>query len=125
MKRIIATILLSFVIASMLPDVLEADAEVPLPPTKGGYMVMANLYAKQYDVSARKMKETIKCESSWNPDAENETSRELSYGLSQINTKAHTNITEEQAKDPEFAIKFMAENFSKNKENMWTCYRNK
>ena len=60
----------------------------------------------------------IDCESSFNTKAKNISSVERSYGLSQINTMVH-DVTIEQATDPEYAINFMAENFSKGKYNMW------
>ena len=49
--------------------------------------------------------------------------REKSYGLSQIHLPSHPNISLEQATDPDFAIEFMAQNLSKGKGKMWTCYR--
>lgn len=74
--------------------------------------------ALQYNVSASRLTFFIKCESGFNPKALNPNG-EFSVGLSQINLESHTNITREQAESPEFAITFMAENFSKGKYNMW------
>lgn len=80
-------------------------------------------YANKYQVSRETIMKIITCESNFNPQAKNITSKESSYGLAQINLKVH-NITIEQATNPEFAIRFLAKNLSKNRGNMWFyCYR--
>lgn len=80
-------------------------------------------YAQIYSISPLLMKEIIKCESSFNVNAKNITEREESYGLVQINLLAHTNISIEQATNPDFAIEFLAKNFNK-ADRMWvTCYK--
>lgn len=77
-----------------------------------------------YDVDEHLISEIVQCESSFNLDATNITKKEKSYGLVQINTLVH-DVTIEQAKDPEFAIDFLAKNIKKGKaDDMWvTCYR--
>lgn len=80
-------------------------------------------FATQYNVSSSTMTKIIACESSFRPNIINSTSREYSVGLVQINLKAHTKITEEQAKNPVFAVEFLAENLSKGKGRMWSCYK--
>lgn len=75
-----------------------------------------------YGVETKIIQDVINCESGFNPDAQNITEKEKSYGLVQINLLAHPTITEEQAKDPEFAVEFLAKNLAKNKGNLWTCY---
>ena len=80
-------------------------------------------YANKYQVSRETIMKIITCESNFNPQAKNITSKESSYGLAQINLKVH-NITIEQATNPEFAIRFLAKNLSENRSNMWFyCYR--
>lgn len=78
--------------------------------------------ADEYNVSEKLMVDIIQCESSFKSNAENITKREESYGLVQINLMAHPNITEEQAKNKEFAVDFLAKNLSKGKGKMWSCY---
>ena len=78
-------------------------------------------YAKKYKVSQSKMNTIIKCESSWNTNAINHTSKEYSAGLVQINLLAHKNITIEQAQNPQFAIRFLAYHLSQGHASMWTC----
>lgn len=78
-------------------------------------------YANEYNVSADVLTNVIRCESNFNPNAINNSPIEYSVGLAQINLKAHINITVEQAKDPDFAIRFMAERIDKTPE-MWSCY---
>jgi hypothetical protein len=48
--------------------------------------------------------------------------REQSYGLAQIHIPVH-DTTYEQAIDPEYAIDFMAKNFSKGNAYWWSCYK--
>lgn len=66
------------------------------------------------------MMEVISCESSFNPNAIGDSGK--SYGLSQIHTPSHPDITKEQALDPDFAIEYMAVQFSKGNQWMWSCY---
>lgn len=64
---------------------------------------------------AYQMERTIYCESS-NKNVQSyivkNGIREESYGIAQIHLPSHK-ITKEQALDPEFAIKFMSDNFDK------------
>ena len=76
-----------------------------------------------YNVSQETLLSVIKCESSMNPEAHNHTKRENSYGLVQINLKAHPEIKKEQALDPSFSIDYLARKISENKGNMWSCYK--
>lgn len=92
--------------------------QVPISPQVKTIEQLIDEKALQYNVSASRLTFFIKCESNFNPKALNPNG-EFSVGLSQINLEAHTNITREQAEDPEFAINFMALNFSKGKYNMW------
>ncbi len=84
---------------------------------------LITLFSTQHKVSSETMSRVISCESSFNPNAINSTSREYSVGLVQINLKAHKNITVEQAKDPVFAVNFLAENLAKGRGKMWSCYK--
>jgi hypothetical protein len=79
-------------------------------------------YADEYNVSAEVISNVIKCESGFNPNAINDSPIEYSVGLVQINLKAHKHITVDQAKDPDFAIKFIAENIANGNGRIWTCY---
>lgn len=92
----------------------------PFTPSVRQIIVKA---AQQWATPAEPILLTAKCESGLNLKATNKTSKEFSVGIAQINLKAHTNITEAQARDPVFAANFMAENFSKGKQSMWVCAR--
>lgn len=76
--------------------------------------------AASYDVSGNLMMEVIKCESSYNPNAIGDHGTSL--GLVQIHLPAHPDITRAEAFDPIFAINFMAAQFAKHNENIWSCY---
>ena len=77
--------------------------------------------ATEYQVSADLMRKIIHCESSGNPNAVGDGG--YSHGLVQIHLPSHPYVSEGQALNPEFAINFLAENLSKGKGAMWTCYR--
>ena len=78
-------------------------------------------YASEYKVDETLMRKVIKCESSFNPNAVGD--KGTSYGLSQIHLPAHPDITKEQATNEDFAINFMAKEFSKNNMKIWSCYK--
>lgn len=78
-------------------------------------------YATKYGVSEYAMRVTIKCESGFNPNAVGDGGQ--SRGLVQIHRPSWPDISDAQAFDPDFAIRFMAERFSEGREELWTCYR--
>jgi hypothetical protein len=67
------------------------------------------------------MASVIHCESSGNPKAIGDGGK--SYGIVQIYLPAHPDITKEQALDPEWAIDWMARQFSYGNARLWTCWR--
>jgi len=75
----------------------------------------------QYGVSEYEMTETIDCESSFNVRALGDNGN--SRGLVQIHRPSWKDITDEQAYDPYFAVDFMAYQFSKGNQHLWSCYR--
>ncbi len=76
--------------------------------TPGWANVLISQASKDYGVPASLISAIIKQESGFNPDAQNVNDKERSYGLGQINLNAHPQITEKQAKDPSFAVNFVA-----------------
>lgn len=85
-----------------------------------------DIYSSRYRVDGNKMMDTIKCESNYKNVQSNlyhkDGTREDSWGVVQINLPNHPNVTKQQALDPEFAIEFMAEKFSKGWYK-WSCYK--
>lgn len=61
------------------------------------------------------------CESGLNKDALNHTKKEYSVGVYQINLKAHTYITERQARNPFFNIGWAIDRMKEGKVHWWTC----
>lgn len=120
------------VYASYAPNV---TVEPPVKPkidtgraqiVRPDYSDIIEKYALKFDISPVLTARIIYCESGNNRYALNDTpGREFSVGLVQINLLAHTNITREQAEDPEFAISFLAEHIASGKaERMWyNCYK--
>lgn len=117
-------IMLGFVlIVSLLVSPENAIAEpAEIVPTPKSIPELVTYYSNKYSVSEVVINKVINCESGFNPNAHNLTSREDSWGLVQINRLAHPHISVEQATNPSFAIEFLAENLSKNNGRIWTCY---
>lgn len=66
------------------------------------------------------------CESSLNPRARNISRRERSYGLYQINRKAHPHVTIEQAQDVEWSTRWAIQRFRLQGWEDWqVCKRKK
>lgn len=65
----------------------------------------------------------VRCETGGTFDAEIKSKHvgEDSWGLAQIHLPAHLDVTEEEAKNPYFAINFLTSNIMKH-PSWWTCY---
>jgi hypothetical protein len=82
-----------------------------------------NYYGNKYSLPKSKidlMRRIIYCESSNNKWAVGDGG--TSFGLSQIHLPAHPDVSKEEAFDFDFAIDFMAREFSKNNMGIWSCY---
>ena len=79
-------------------------------------------YAEMYNVSPITMNHIVKCESGYNPDALNNSPKEYSVGLVQINLKAHTTISDTQARDVDYALNFLGRELSQGNGKIWTCW---
>lgn len=140
-KTIIAVALLILVIISVNPAKLIAEDVVEKPcmynqSNKDCVKNLVDIYAKKYHVSANKMMQTLENENNtfdfdlqsrltykkgnrWKQPA---GSRELSFGIAQIHLPDHPDITKEQATNPEFAVNYMASEFSKGRQSQWMGY---
>lgn len=49
--------------------------------------------------------------------------QELSFGLAMIHLPSHPDVTKEQAQDPDFALRWMVDEFAQGHEWQWTCWR--
>ena len=117
MKQIIIGIfLLSLMFVLFMPPQKITYARTPTLNDK------ISSIAYKYNVPEKTMFKIISCESSFNPNNHTESSRENSWGLVQINLKAHPEITKEEAVDPDFALTYLAKNLSEGRGGMWTCY---
>lgn len=112
-----------------VPTVAHADT---LPNPKA----LISQYAAEYGVSSTTMYKTLECESagfqniqSMIPHKGQPNGREDSWGLVQVYLPAKNKdfegkvITKEQALDPDFAIKWMAWQFSIGGARKWSCWR--
>lgn len=64
----------------------------------------------------------VRCESNFDKGAEHHSSKEDSYGIFQINLRAHPEITKEQALDPLWSTKFAMDQITKGHWSIWSCY---
>ena len=85
--------------------------------------------AAKYGANPEMMRQTIACESMhWVTDIQSwhrrpDGSREQSFGLAQIHLPDHPQVSYEEAINPHYAIKFMAQHFGENNGKIWTCFR--
>lgn len=126
MSKIVKLFLFIIILVGIyIPSEVVKSAEAPTwekkDYTKEGLIELTDIYANMYNVSPIIMKQVISCESGWNINAIGDSGK--SFGLVQIHNPSHPSITQEEAINPEFAINFLAENLSKGRGSMWTCYR--
>lgn len=76
--------------------------------------------AEKHGVDPDVMYTVIFCESGLNPNAVGDGG--TSFGLAQIHSPAHPDITILQALDPEFSIEFMAKEMAAGRSWKWTCW---
>jgi soluble lytic murein transglycosylase-like protein len=108
----------------VLPIVQAAEI-----PQQKEIFLLIDQYAKKYSVDPSEMRAVINCESGFDPSTQSmvpapsgPNGREDSWGLAQIHLPAHSDISRAQAVDPDFALNFMAYNFSVGNKSIWTCY---
>ena len=76
--------------------------------------------AEEYEVSEEVMNTVIRCESQYNPKALGDGGK--SRGLVQIHSGYH-DVSDEDAYDPAYAIRFLAQHLKDGNGHLWTCYR--
>lgn len=118
--------LIAWSLAMVFLPLKRSKAEAPELPqkewTKQEIKSSINEYAKQYKVSADVMNKVVSCESTYNPETIGDGGK--SYGLVQIHMGYWgKEITPEMARNPDFALDFLAEKLSQGKGHLWTCYR--
>lgn len=130
MKYIIvlfACLLLSFqlyTIQTVIKDIqrLSEVKEIPYKKTvwvKGDIIQMIAEKAIENNLNPKYLIKLAECESSLNPIVQSKYiqsyGQEKSFGLFQIHLKAHTDVTVEQAKDPEFNTEWAIEKIKEGK----------
>ena len=78
---------------------------------------MSDRIALEYKIPTTTLHNLVTGESQWNPRAVSSTG---DYGLVQLNLASFPGVTEEQAYDPEFSLRFAAKKISEGKEYLWT-----
>lgn len=129
-------------------DATDAENNIPDTDSNGNgrkYDSLVRHYADKFNVSYSLMNDILDCENDTrNPNRQSEVRYtesqiknnpswgavgefEKSFGLVMIHIPACNKyegkcITESQAKDPEFAIRYLASEISKGKASKWSCY---
>lgn len=113
--------------APIMPDIafnpIETHISTPSTIKEKVYLV-----ADQYGVSGDSMWATILCEDrQLDPMKQSgyykNGTREQSYGLVQINLPSHPDVTYDEATDVDFSINFMAKQFAKGNQKIWSCFK--
>lgn len=84
-------------------------------------IALAVLIASQNGLNTNHFLATIRCESNWNATIEGDDGN--SMGLVQISMLYHPEVSPEKAKDPAFALNWMAGEWSKGHAASWSCWR--
>jgi len=118
LKTIVLIVVLMFLYTNTSITIAQAPVR-----TLNEYTIpeLVEHFSSQYSVSAERMLTTMKCESGLNSKAVGDYG--TSIGLVQIHLPAHHNITKTEAEDPVYATEFMAKEFSKHHQDIWSCYR--
>lgn len=142
MKKIILLGLVALMATNYPGDVSAVSAptvEVEAEVTKTDRQVVEDLvsrYAPLYGVSASSMMRTLSNENdTFEPCRQSGLTyregnrwgfpagaQERSFGVAQIHLPDNPTVTKEQACDPDFAVKFMAEAFAKGHQRRWSGY---
>ncbi len=118
----------------------SADDPLPLmvPIKPVSVQELVSKYSAIYHVSRQDMLDTTNCENKEHDPKARSKSRytfndpkrgiikgeqEQSYGLAMIHLPDHPDITLSEAEDPDFSIEFMAKNFAKGNQHLWTCWK--
>ncbi len=101
---------------------IPLSQQIELPPAfMYNHEASIDYWADKFGADASEISGTMKCESGYNPEAVGDLG--TSFGVAQIHLIAHPDITKAQALDPDFSVKWMAEQFSKGNAHIWTCHR--
>ena len=97
----------------------EAQLKEELRDTIALYIIAI---AEERGVDANLALRVAHCESGLNTFAVNHTSKELSVGIFQINTKVH-DVTVSEAEDPVFNVNWAMNHLAEGRWKMWSCYK--
>lgn len=76
-------------------------------------------WADFYHVDRQELYDTLKCESSFNPNAVGKAGE---LGISQIFLKYHPEVSSQEALDPDWAIQWTAKQFAAGHADLWVCH---
>ncbi len=101
-------------------DEVPVQQQIPLPPSfTFDHKASIAYWASKFDADAKEMSQTIQCESQYRIDAVGDHG--TSFGLVQIHLPAHPDVSQKQALDPDFSVKWMAEHWYE--KRIWSCAR--
>lgn len=119
-KPIFATLQsLAIALAALSAQLQTVRAQELYNPSDSLPQIAAEI-SDAYGLNTPLFLKVITCESGFNSNAVGDLG--TSFGLAQIHLPAHPEITEQEAEDPIFSLKFMADEWRANHESEWTCY---
>lgn len=107
---------------------VEEKTKLAIPEAKESIEVMVDRVIKETNFKwPSYLKRLINCESRWNPNAKNihgnNPSTSVDRGLLQINSHWHKEVTDTQAYNPEFSVRFAIKMINDGKQGQWACDR--
>lgn len=104
------------------PEILESVADLQKSEySNEDIITLIGFYSEKYNVDSRVMQQVVYHESRYDEHAIGDNGK--SHGLSQIHLPSHPNVSEDDAYNPHFALKFLANKLSEGKGRLWTGYR--
>lgn len=109
-------------------EVQTKKAVLAIPEAKESVEAMVDRVVKETNFKwPSYLKRLIKCESGWNPNNTNihgnNPSTSKDRGLVQINSHWHSEVTDAQAYNPEFSVRFAINMINKGQQGQWACDR--
>lgn len=104
-----------------LPVRAEAPQTSYIAPQPTNLHEYAVSIAHEYSLNTEAFTRVIGCESHWKADAIGDGG--TSYGIAQIHLPAHPDVSREQALDPKWAIRWMAQQWANNRAYWWSCWK--
>lgn len=128
-SAVFLTALLSFPGAAYSEPIIGAQTIRDLPLGSTTTQLLIVRAAARYGADAARLTATLNCESegfqdiqSQIPNKSGPNGQEDSWGVAQINLRAHPDVSIYQALDVRWSVNWAAEQFAAGNEREWSCY---